>query len=159
MVIMSHGVKPGNEKERVMEARISIITLGVRDMERSYRFYHDSLGFPAVNKPEDGIVFFQTAGTRRAIYPLDSLAEDVSPGIDSERAGFPGMTLAHNTHTKDEVEIVLELAKDAGGLIVKSAQDADWGGYHGYFTDPDGYYWEVAWAAFWEFNEDGSLVV
>ena len=142
-----------------MEARISIITLGVKDLERSFRFYHQGLGLPTQSKVEDGILFFQTAGTRLALYPLDKLAEDVSQQLTVERAGFPGITLAHNTRTKAEVDQVLQLAEKAGGTIVKQAQEVFWGGYSGYFTDPDGYYWEVAWAESWEFNPDGSLVV
>ena len=142
-----------------MEARISIITLGVKDLARSYRFYHDGLGFPTQGKLGDGILFFQTAGTRLALYPLEKLAEDVSPQLSSERSEFPGITLSHNTRTKAEVDAVLQQAEEAGGTIVKPAQAVFWGGYSGYFTDPDGYFWEVAWAESWEFNPDGSLVV
>ena len=142
-----------------MEDRISIITLGVKDLARSYRFYHKGLGFSTNSKVEDGIIFFQTSGTRLALYPLDKLAEDVSPNLSGVRSGFPGITLAHNTRTKEEVLQVLQMAAEAGGVIVKPAQEVFWGGYSGYFTDPDGYYWEVAWAESWEFNEDGSLVV
>jgi len=142
-----------------MEARISIITLGVIDLERSFRFYKEGLGFLTQGKLEDGIIFFQTSGTRLALYPLDKLAEDASPQINAERSGFPGFTLAHNTRTKEEVDRVLQLAEKAGGVVVKPPQMVFWGGYSGYFTDPDGYYWEVAWADVWEFNQDGSLVV
>jgi hypothetical protein len=142
-----------------MESRISIISLGVKDLGKSYRFYKEGLGFPTQGKLEDGIIFFQTSGTRLALYSLDKLAEDVSPQMHAERSGFPGFTLAHNTRTKDEVDRVLQLAENAGGVIVKPPQMVFWGGYSGYFTDPDGYYWEVAWAEFWEFNPDGSLVV
>ena len=146
-------------KENKMEERLSIITLGVKDLERSYRFYHNGLGFSTNSKVEDGIIFFQTSGTRLALYPLDKLAEDVSPNLSGVRSGFPGITLAHNTRTKEEVLQVLQMAAEAGGVIAKPAQEVFWGGYSGYFTDPDGYYWEVAWAESWEFNEDGSLVV
>mgnify|MGYP001106457771 CR=1 FL=1 len=142
-----------------MEPRMSIITLGVSDLERSYRFYHEGLGFPTDSKLEDGIIFFQTSGTRLALYPLDKLAEDVSPGLTPDSPVFHGITLAHNTHEKDEVDTILKLAEKAGGKIVKPAQMVFWGGYSGYFTDPDGYYWEVAWAESWQFNEDGSLIV
>lgn len=142
-----------------MESRISIITLGVIDLEKSFRFYHEGLGFPTEGKLEDGIIFFQTSGTRLALYPLDKLAEDVSPQINTAQSRFPGFTLAHNTRSKGEVDQVLKLAEKSGGVIVKPAQEVFWGGYSGYFTDPDGYYWEVAWAASWEFNQDGSLIV
>jgi len=142
-----------------MEERISIITLGVQNLESAFRFYHEGLGFSTNNKVEDGIIFFQTYGTRLALYPLDKLEEDVSPALNGGPYGFPGITLAHNTRTKGEVDQVLKLAEKAGGVIVKPAQEAFWGGYSGYFTDLDGYYWEVAWAESWEFNQDGSLVV
>lgn len=142
-----------------MEPRISIITLGVTDLERSYRFYHEGLGFPTSSKLEDGIIFFQTSGTRLALYPLDKLAEDISPDLTPDNPRFHGITLAHNTHLKEEVDTILELAEKAGGKIVKPAQTVFWGGYSGYFTDPDGYFWEVAWADSWHFNEDGSLIL
>jgi predicted lactoylglutathione lyase len=143
----------------MMEPRISIITLGVEDLERSYRFYHQGLGFLTQGKPEDGIIFFQTTGTRLALYPREKLAEDIVDGLPPEKRAFRGFTLAHNTRKKDEVDTILKLAEKAGGKIVKPAQIVFWGGYSGYFTDPDGYFWEVAWADSWVFNEDGSLVV
>ena len=141
-----------------MPPRISIITLGVADLERSYRFYNDGIGFPTTRNPAQGIVFFQMQGTCLALYPLEELAKDIGPEVRPAE-GFHGITLAHNTRTRDEVDAVLERAKKAGGRIVKRAQVADWGGYSGYFTDPDGYYWEVAWSADWRFHEDGSLVI
>ena len=142
-----------------MEPRLSIVTLGVSDLERSFRFYHDGLGFPTSRDPSQGIVFFQTNGVCLALYPLDKLAEDVSPDLSSERSSFSGFTLAHNTRTKDEVDEVLRLAQGAGGKIEKPAQDVFWGGYSGYFSDPDGFLWEVAYSDSWEFNDDGSLVI
>lgn len=142
-----------------MEPRISLITLGVADLARSYRFYHEGLGFPASGTPAQGIIFFHTSGTRLALYPYDLLAADVSPGIPTTRTGFSGITLAHNTRTKDEVDAVLALAVRCGGILVKPAEIAGWGGYSGYFADPDGYLWEVAWSANWQFHDDGSLVI
>jgi len=141
-----------------MNPRISIITLGVRDLERSLRFYRDGLGFPTTRKPEQGIVFFQTHGVCLALYPYAELAHDVSDEFAVERSKFTGITLAHNVRTRQEVNSVLELAKAAGARIEKPAQDTSWGGYSGYFSDPDGYLWEVAWGAF-EIREDGSLVI
>lgn len=142
-----------------MEPRLSIVTLGVSDLERSFRFYHDGLGFPTSRDPSQGIVFFQTNGVCLALYPLEKLAEDVSSDLSSERSLFSGFTLAHNTKTKDEVDEVLRLAQEAGGRIEKPAQDVFWGGYSGYFSDPDGFLWEVAYSDSWEFNDDGSLVI
>jgi catechol 2,3-dioxygenase-like lactoylglutathione lyase family enzyme len=141
-----------------MEPRVSIITLGVADLERSYRFYKGGLGLPTTRTPEDGIVFFQTGGVILALYPYAALAEDVGPGWDEPPSRFSGITLAHNVGQRGEVNEVLALAQNAGATIVKPANDTFWGGYSGYFTDPDGYLWEVAWGAF-EFNEDGSLIV
>ena len=142
-----------------MEPRISIVTLGVDNLERSFEFYHHRLGFPTTRKPDSGIIFFQTSGTCLALYPRDKLAADVSPHVPPERSRFPGITLAHNTRTKAEVDEILALAERSGGRIEKRAQVASWGGYSGYFSDPDGYLWEVAWSEGWKFNDDGSLVI
>ena len=142
-----------------MEPRISIVTLGVTDLERSYDFYHHGLGFPTTRKPESGIIFFQTGGTCLALYPLVKLAEDISPDLPTERTPFSGITLAHNTKTKADVDAILNQAAQAGGKIEKSAQETFWGGYSGYFSDPDGHLWEVAYTDSWKFNENGSLVI
>lgn len=142
-----------------MEPRVSIVTLGVADLERSYDFYHKGLGLPTTKKPDSGIIFFQTSGVCLALYPLEKLAEDVSSSFSVERGHFSGVTLAHNTRTKEEVDQLLERAEKAGGKIEKTAQEVFWGGYSGYFSDPDGYLWEVAYADSWEFNPDGSLVI
>ncbi|MGR5062285.1 VOC family protein [Photobacterium sp. DNB22_13_2] len=141
-----------------MEPRISIITLGVASLEVSFEFY-SKLGFPSSKKPEDGIIFFKTGGVCLALYPLSELAEDVSRDFKVVKAGFSGVTLAHNTRSKQEVDAVLAQAEYAGGKIEKQAQDVFWGGYSGYFSDPDGYLWEVAYGDCWEFNDDGSLVI
>ena len=142
-----------------MEPRIHILTLGVADMERTYNFYHHGLGFPTTRKPEDGIIFFQTGGVCLALYPVDALAEDVSPYFPKERTRFRGVTLAHNTRSKEEVDQILQRAVEAGAKLEKPAADTFWGGYSGYFSDPDGYLWEVAFADSWEFHPDGSLVI
>lgn len=142
-----------------MESRVSIITLGVDNLGISYSFYHKGLGFPTSGKPEDGVLFLKTGGVVLALYPREKLAEDIGLNQSSERGTFSGFTLAHNTRTKDEVEEVLKLAEKSGGKIVKQAKNVFWGGYSGYFTDPDGYFWEVAYGDSWQFNDDGSLVV
>ena len=143
----------------ILEPRISIVTLGVVDLETSYKFYHTGLGFPTTRQPESGIIFFQTGGVCLALYPLDKLAEDISPSQSSVRGQFPGITLAHNTRSKEQVNFILTQAEKAGGKIEKPAQDVFWGGFSGYFSDPDGYFWEVAYADSWKFNKDGSLVI
>lgn len=141
-----------------MQPRISIITLGVKDLKTSYNFYSKGLGFPTTRKPDGGIVFFQTNGVCLALYPYAELANDVSPEFNVERSKFAGITLAHNVRTKGEVDELLQLAKNAGAKIEKPAQNTEWGGYSGYFSDPDGYLWEVAYGAF-DFNDDDSLII
>jgi len=142
-----------------MEPRISIITLGVSDFIRSLRFYRDGLGWPTRATETSDIAFFNTAGTRFAIYPLEKLAEDISPSLAAARSGFGGITLGHNVRAREEVATILAQAEAAGARIVKPAQDTFWGGHSGYFTDPDGYYWEVAFAPGFQFAADGSLIL
>ena len=124
-----------------MDARISIITLGVADLERATAFYRDGLGLPQRPGP-DSISFFELRGTWLSLYPRDELAEDVT--VPAEGSGFPGFTLAHNVASPDAVDATLEEAVAAGATLVKPGQKVFWGGYSGYFRDPDGFYWEVA---------------
>lgn len=126
-----------------MEPRISIITLGVSDLARSTEFYRDGLGLPLREGSGEAISFFETTGTWLALYPRDELAADAT--VPAEGSGFRGFTLAHNLRSKEEVDALLKQAEEAGAEIVKPAQDVFWGGYSGYFADPDGYLWEVAW--------------
>jgi catechol 2,3-dioxygenase-like lactoylglutathione lyase family enzyme len=142
-----------------MDPRIHIITLGVADLARSYAFYHKGLGFPTTRTPEGGIIFFQTGGVCLALYPADELAEDVSPDFPTERSRFPGITLAQCARSKEDVDKILARAVELGGTLEKPAADTFWGGYSGYFSDPDGYLWEVAYGEGWEFHPDGSLVI
>lgn len=142
-----------------MEPRINMITLGVKSLERSLAFYRDGLGLPTSWTPDKGVIFFRTAGTCLALYPWDKLGEDVGGAFQNQpHPKFPGITLAHNVRTKEEVDAALALAQKAGGTIEKPAQDTFWGGYSGYFSDPDGYLWEVAWGAF-PLREDGFLEI
>ncbi len=142
-----------------MEPRISIITLGVKDMAVAIRFYRDGLGFPTNAADDAKIAFFATTGTRLAVYPLAELAADIAPGLQPSTEKFSGITIAHNVRHKEEVARVLKLAQRAGGKIIKEAQDVFWGGHSGYFTDPDGYHWEVAWSPRGEFDETGAVVL
>jgi len=131
-----------------MEPRLSIVTLGVSDLPRAIAFYRDGLGLPMINDGE-GIAFFQLEGVRLALYPRTALAEDAKlpdPGPQS----FSGITLAHNLRSREEVDALLAHAAQVGGRIVKPAQDVFWGGYSGYFADPDGHLWEVAWNPYFE---------
>jgi uncharacterized protein len=141
-----------------MEPRISIITLGVADLERSLRFYRDGLGFPTTWQADRGIIFFQMTGTCLALYPYDTLAKDVSEAFVGERAKFGGITLAHNVRRREDVDRVLKQAIDAGAKVEKPTGATDWGGYSAYFSDPDGYLWEIAWGAF-DIRDDGRLVI
>ncbi len=141
-----------------MEPRISIVTLGVSDLARSRAFY-ESLGLKTAKEDTPGIVFFKMAGTILALYPAGKLAEDVDASLVPTPGSFSGVTLAHNTRTREEVDELLAAAVAAGGSLAKPAELAFWGGYSGYFRDPDGHLWEVAHADFWTFNTDGSLVL
>ena len=129
-----------------MEPRISIVTLGVSDLPRSVAFYRDGLGLTLYDENTESIAFFQNKGTWLALYPRDALADDI--GIPTEGHGFSGVTLAHNLRSKEEVDELLDVAVAAGATLVKPAQDTFWGGYSGYFSDPDGYLWEIAWNPF-----------
>lgn len=126
-----------------MEPRISIITLGVSDLARSIRFYSDGLGLPA-DTSNASIAFFQLRGTWLALYPREELAKDAL--VPSEGSGFAGFTLAHNVASKKLVDETLAQAVRAGAQLLKPGQDVFWGGYSGYFADPDGFLWEVAWS-------------
>jgi len=153
------GVRLSSRVFKTMEPRISIITLGVQDLARAVRFYRDGLGFPTSYKDGDGIAHFRTGGVRLGLYPVNALAEDISPQLPPARAAFPGITLAHNARTREEVARILALAEKAGATIVKPAQDVFWGGHSGYFRDPDGYFWEVAWGPMFQFDETGALLL
>ena len=132
-----------------MKPRITMITLGVDDLERALRFYRDGLGFPTkgiVGKQfEHGaVVFFDLQpGLKLAIWPRTSLAHDT--GLPQTAASPTEFSLAHNVNSRSDVNAVMERARAAGAVIVKPAQDTFWGGYTGYFQDPDGHLWEVAW--------------
>ena len=127
-----------------MKPRITLVTLGVEDLDQSISFYRDGLGFPMQDREEDSVVaFFELEGTWLSLYPRDLLAEDAT--VSDDGTGFSGVTLAHNVPSKDEVESLLTEAEAAGGRIVKPAQDVFWGGYSGYFADLDGHLWEVAY--------------
>ena len=124
-----------------MKPRISMITLGVGDLARSVKFYEEGLGFPKMESPPD-VAFFTLNGTWLGLYGRKALAEDAT--VSAEGNGFAGFTLAHNVASEPEVNEVLEQAVAAGATLVKPAQKVFWGGFSGYFQDPDGYLWEVA---------------
>ena len=140
--------------------KITCICLGVRNMERAVRFYRDRLGFRTDCTDNDPrVCFFDTPGTKFELYPLDLLAADIDPDDPPVPAnGFGGITLTYNVDSRNKVDEVIELVRNAGGTIVKEPQEVFWGGYHAYFSDPDGYYWEVAYGPAFRFDENGMLV-
>lgn len=141
-----------------MRPNLTCITLGVGDFEKSLRFYREGLGWPAVLPPGSGsIAFLPLNGVVLALYPKHLLAEDAT--VSSEGRGFPGFTLAHNTRSEEEVNSVLTEAEKAGATIVKPAERAFWGGYSGYFKDPDGYLWEVVYNPEWKLDSSGRPVL
>jgi catechol 2,3-dioxygenase-like lactoylglutathione lyase family enzyme len=125
-----------------MEPRISIVTLGVADLQRSIRFYEQGLGWKRSSAGGEAIVFFHTRGVVLALYPRQLLAEDANL-VNGH--GFGGITLAHNVESKAAVDAVLTQAVAAGATLIKLPRTAEWGGYSGYFADPDGHLFEVAW--------------
>ncbi len=124
-----------------MEQRMSLITLGVADLARARRFY-EGLGWRVGLAVEGEVVFFQLNGLILTLYPRAALARDA--GVAEAGSGFSGITLAHNVRGEAEVDAVLGEAARVGGRIVRPAHRAEWGGYSGYFADPDGHLWEVA---------------
>ena len=139
-----------------MEQRLSVITLGVEDLERSKDFYQNTLGWKVAQKSQEEIVLFQIGGMVLALYPKADLAQDACLPLG---AGFGGITLAYNAKSKQEVDQILEQVQKEGGHILKAAQDVFWGGYSGYFQDPDGYPFEVAWNPFWPLDDQGNIDV
>jgi catechol 2,3-dioxygenase-like lactoylglutathione lyase family enzyme len=125
-----------------MEPRLSFVTLGVGDLDRSTRFYQEVLGLPRLESPP-GIVFFELGKTWLSLFPRAELAADAN--VAAAGSGFAGFTLAHNVRKESDVDALLAQVAARGGTIVKPAQRAEWGGYSGYFSDPDGFLWEVAW--------------
>jgi uncharacterized protein len=129
-----------------MKPNVAVITLGVRDLERARRFYSEGLRWPIQQEDYNWVCFILGDGSSAlALYPWDELAEDAS--VSAEGSGFRGVTLAHNVRSEERVDEVLAEAERAGGKVVKPAQRTSWGGYGGYFADPEGYLWEIATGA------------
>lgn len=130
-----------------MKPKISIITLGVSDFKKSLKFYRDGLGFKFHNYKEgEDHVMFEMEGTWLSLFPKEKLACDAT--VENNGSGFSGITLAHNVKSKEEVDQVINHAVSSGAKLVKKPQEVFWGGYSGYFADPDGYLWEVAYNPF-----------
>jgi catechol 2,3-dioxygenase-like lactoylglutathione lyase family enzyme len=139
-----------------MQPRVSLITLGVRDLERCQRFYRDGLGWPLSSASVEGeVAFFKSGGAILALWHRAELLNDA--GLSGDGSGFGGVALAHNVSGKAEVDDVLRQAEAAGGTVTRAAVETDWGGYNGYFADPEGFVWEVAWNPHWPLAADGSV--
>ncbi|MFL5679667.1 MAG: VOC family protein [Chloroflexota bacterium] len=136
-----------------MDQRLSLITLGVRDLARARRFY-EALGWSSASKPEDDVVFFQSGGMVVGLWGRDQLTED--SGVE-DSGGWGGVTLAYNTRSPEEVDAVIEQARAAGATIPRAGAPTFWGGYSAVFVDPDGHPWEVAHNPFWSVADDGSV--
>jgi uncharacterized protein len=136
-----------------LEQRLSLITLGVRDLERARRFY-EALGWKTGAEADDDVVFFQAGGMIIALWGRDKLAEDT---VVSDGGGWGGITLAHNVGSEAEVDTVLSEAEAAGATIGRPGAATFWGGYSGVFVDPDGHPWEVARNPHWTLHADGSV--
>ena len=139
-----------------MEQRLSIVTLGVTDIEASRGFYA-RLGWTPSPASNDSVVFFDAGGVVLGLYGRQALAEDAT--VDPQGDGFPGIAVAHNVRNKEDMDAVLREAEAAGGRIVKPAQDVFWGGHSGYFTDPEGHLWEVAWNPYFPLDENGRVTL
>jgi catechol 2,3-dioxygenase-like lactoylglutathione lyase family enzyme len=125
-----------------VKQHLSIVTLGVRDLDRAKRFYRDGLGWTVTAEEGEWIAFkFGDGSSALALYPWDGLAEDA--GLPADANGFRGVTLAYGVGSEQRVDEVLAEAVAAGARLVKSARSTPWGGYNGYFADPDGHLWEV----------------
>ena len=138
-----------------MNQRLHLVTLGVRDFEKSKKFYEEPLGWKPAIASSDDVAFFQAGGVVFAIYPREKLAEDAL--TSAMGSGFAGFTLAHNAKSESEVDEIIADLKSKGVKIVKEPQKVFWGGYSSYFADPDGYLWEVAYNPFFPFDENGNL--
>lgn len=142
-----------------MKQRLSLVTLGVEDLDRSRDFYLKGLGWQAVPQDSDEIVFIQMAGMVLGLYPIDKAVEEHGMRPDlNQSSGAIG--LSYNTRSEQEADEVLRIAVEAGATLVKSAEKVFWGGYSGYFKDPDGHLWEVCFNPFTMPDEnDGSFVM
>jgi catechol 2,3-dioxygenase-like lactoylglutathione lyase family enzyme len=137
-----------------MEPRISIVTLGVLDLDRAVHFY-EGMGLKRNTRITEGVAFFQMGGVILALWPREELAKDA--GVEDSKPGFPGVALAYNARSDAEVGEVLAAAEQAGGRIVKPAQRAFWGGWYGYFADTEGNLWEIAHNPAFPIDAEGNI--
>jgi len=139
-----------------MEPRLSLVTLGVSDVRRS-RVFYEALGFKAGRASEESVTFFPAGGVVLALFGRSALAEDAT--VADSKPGFSGVALAHNARSERDVDKALKEAVAAGAKLIKPAGKTFWGGYAGYFADPDGHLWEVAHNPYFGFDAEGRVVL
>lgn len=139
-----------------LERRISIVTLGVADVATSTAFY-ERLGWKRSSASQEGVTFIQMKGTVLALFGREALAKDAE--VADTAPGFSGVTLAHNVSSATGVDAVIKFAVSCGARLVKPPEKVSWGGYSGYFADPDGHLWEVAHNPFFPIDEQGHVVL
>ena len=141
-----------------MEPRISLITLGVSDLARAVAFYERVLGWSVAQHPP-GVAFFDLGGVVLALFPHADLAQDMRLAQPVLSGGYEGFALAHNLRSEQEVDALFARLRQHGATIVKAPRKTDWGGYSGYFADPDGHLWEVAHNPYFKLDADGRVVL
>ncbi len=142
-----------------MEQRLSMITLGVADLNRAKAFYEDVVGWTATPSPPE-IAFFDLGGIVFSLYPQDALVKDRNAATDEGGDGATeGFALAHNARSKHDVDLIFSRLKEKGATILKEPEDVFWGGYSGYFCAPDGHAWEVAYNPHWDIGKDGRILM
>tara|TARA_R110002096_G_scaffold152972_7_gene316517 strand:+ start:20541 stop:20966 length:426 start_codon:yes stop_codon:yes gene_type:complete len=139
-----------------MEQRLTIVTLGVKDLNNASAFYEDKFGWKKMNSSNEFIHFFKLNGILLSLYPKEKLAEDTT--VNYKDNGFKGFTLAYNTRSKEEVDELVEILENKGVKIIKKPKDAFWGGYSSYVSDPDGNLWEIAFNPFLPLDENGNVI-
>lgn len=140
-----------------MEARISLITLGVADLERAIAFY-TALGWPRRLAAAEGVAFFQLGPIGLSLYPAGELADDARVAARTS-SDFRGISLGHNCRSREDVDAVISAMLAAGGISLAAAEEKVWGGYGGYVADPDGHAWEIAWNPAFPIGEDGAIAI
>ena len=140
-----------------MKQKLNLITLGVDDIDRAIEFYEKGLGWKRSKASAEDMIVFSLGGMALALYPRAALADDI--GIRNKGTGFSGLTLSHNVRSEKEADEVMNLVKQLGATILKPAQKVFWGGYSGYFRDPNGHVFEVAYNPHWNLDENDNLVL
>jgi catechol 2,3-dioxygenase-like lactoylglutathione lyase family enzyme len=138
-----------------MRQKLNLITLGVSDFQKSVDFYEKGLGWQKSSASVEELAVFPLGGMVLALHPRTALAEDAT--VSPEGSGFSGLTISYNARSEKEVDEVLEKVSGIGATIIKPAQKVYWGGYSGYFKDPDGHLFEVAYNPFWELDENDNI--